>query len=158
MMDSFQSLQLDKQLCFTLYACSREITRRYRPLLEPLGLTYTQYIAMLALWESGRMRMKELGAALHLDSGTLTPLIKKLESAGFVARTRDAQDERNLWLEPTPAGWELREQAADIPSQALCQSGISLEEGQALFDQLHALLGKLQSESDNGEQPRECKI
>lgn len=150
-MDGFQTLQLDKQLCFALYACSREITRRYRPLLEPLGLTYTQYIALLALWEAGKLRMKELGAALHLDSGTLTPLVKKLESAGLVKRARDAQDERNLWVEVTAAGWQLREQAVDIPYQAFCQSGISVQEGQALFEQLHTLLGRLQPGDVDGD-------
>jgi len=140
------AMRLDKQLCFALYACSREITKRYRPLLEPLGLTYTQYITMLTLWETDRMKVKELGAALHLDSGTLTPLLKKLETIGYVKRTRDVEDERNVWIEVTSEGRALQAVAAEIPSKIICDSGIDVEEAIRLQQQLSTLLQQLNPE------------
>lgn len=136
-------MELDQQLCFAVYACSREITKLYRPLLEPLGLTYTQYVTMLALWESGKMKVKELGQALYLDSGTLTPLLKKLEASGVVTRVRDSRDERNVFIEVTEAGWELREKASQVPLQIFCNSGIGVEEAQELHLQLVSILRKL---------------
>jgi len=139
------AMRLDQQLCFALYACSREITKRYRPLLEPLGLTYTQYITMLALWEKNRMKVKELGAALNLDSGTLTPLLKKLEIIGYVRRARDVEDERNVWIEVTPEGRALQAQAAEIPSKIICDSGIDVEEAIQLRQQLTTLLQQLEN-------------
>ncbi|MBQ5580666.1 MAG: MarR family transcriptional regulator, partial [Clostridia bacterium] len=89
-------LKLDNQLCFSLYVCSKEVIKRYKPLLEPYGLTYTGYITMMALWEKDNVNVKELGSRLFLDSGTLTPLLKKLEVQGYVERTRDPRDERNI--------------------------------------------------------------
>lgn len=144
-MESQSFMDLDKQLCFALYACSKEITKMYRPLLAPLGLTYTQYITLLAIWKEGRMKVKELGEVLFLDSGTLTPLLKKLEAAGLVKRTRDVQDERNVWIEVTEAGQAMREQAAHIPQTAFCRSGMTPEEAIALHRQLKELLQRLNS-------------
>ena len=103
----FSSLKLDNQLCFPLYAASREVIRRYRPFLEELDLTYTQYITMMVFWEVGQINVKELGKRLYLDSGTLTPLLKSLEAKGYVNRSRSKSDERVLNVELTVAGEEL---------------------------------------------------
>lgn len=110
-------LRLDNQLCFPLYACSREVIRRYKPVLDEIDLTYTQYIAMLVLWECRSVTAKELGSRLYLDSGTLTPLLKKLEAKGLLTRRRSAQDERSLIVAITPEGEALRERAAHIPAE-----------------------------------------
>jgi MarR family transcriptional regulator, organic hydroperoxide resistance regulator len=109
-------LALDQQLCFALYDASRALIRAYGPLLEPLGLTYPQYVAMLALWEESEpVTVGALGDRLGLDSGTLTPLFKRLEQSGLVRRSRDPKDERRVLVTLTSAGWALRDQAADIP-------------------------------------------
>jgi len=120
-------LRLDNQLCFALYAAGGLVTRAYRPLLEPLGLTYPQYLVMLALWEQAPRTVKALGQALDLDSGTLTPLLKRLETAGFVTRRRDAEDERKLQVELTEAGRALREKAAGVPTALACQLHLPVE-------------------------------
>lgn len=114
---TYDSLLLENQLCFPLYACSREVVKKYKPYLDEIGLTYTQYIAMMVLWEKKSVNVKELGEALHLDSGTLTPLLKKMESQGLVMRNRSSEDERNLIVTLTKAGEELREKAIDIPQK-----------------------------------------
>ena len=121
-------LRLDNQLCFALYAASGLVTRAYRPLLEPLGLTYPQYLVMMALWETAPRTVKALGQALDLDSGTLTPLLKRLETAGFVTRRRDAEDERKVQVDLTAAGQALREKAADVPAALACQLHLPLDE------------------------------
>lgn len=121
-------LRLDNQLCFALYAASGLVTRAYRPLLEPLGLTYPQYLVMLALWEEAPRTVKALGQALDLDSGTLTPLLKRLEANGFVTRRRDAEDERKVQIDLTPAGVALREKAAAVPAALACQLHLPLED------------------------------
>lgn len=109
-------LDLDQQLCFALYDASRALIRTYGPLLEPLGLTYPQYVTMLALWETSEpVSVGELGDRLGLDSGTLTPLLKRLERSDLVERRRDRDDERRVLVTPSAAGWALREAAADIP-------------------------------------------
>lgn len=113
--DKFEVLKLGNQLCFPLYACAKEIIRLYRKPLEKIGLTYTQYIAMMVLWEFGAMTEKELGGKLYLDSGTLTPVLKKLEKAGFVKRQRLAKDERSLNISLTGKGNGLKEKAVNIP-------------------------------------------
>ena len=123
-----ERLRLDNQLCFALYAASGLVTRAYRPLLEPLGLTYPQYLVMLALWEQAPRTVKALGQALELDSGTLTPLLKRLESADFVTRTRDAQDERRVQIALTDKGEALREKAAEVPAALACQLHLPLEQ------------------------------
>ena len=113
----FDKQKLENQLCFPLYACSREMIKLYTPVLDEFGLTYTQYITMLVLWEKKVVTVKQLGEALYLDSGTLTPLLKKLEAKGLVTRTRSEEDERNLIVTLTDAGEAMKEQAAHIPDR-----------------------------------------
>lgn len=110
-----EALKLDNQLCFALYACSKEVVRRYKPFLDQLGITYTQYIALMVLWETDGVSVGELGERLLLDSGTLTPLLKKMESAGLVRRQRSAGDERRVEVHLTQAGRNLKSQAARVP-------------------------------------------
>ena len=132
-------LLLQNQLCFPLYAAAKETVRCYRAYLDPLGLTYTQYIAMMALWEHKKMTISEMGRLLYLDSGTLTPMLKKMEQAGLLMRTRSATDERNVEITLTDAGWELREKATHVPS-GMAQF-VNLEPGEVI--QLYHLLYKL---------------
>lgn len=132
-------LKLEGQLCFPLYAVSKEIIKRYRPYLEALNLTYTQYIALLVLWEKRRLSVKELGQELFLDSGTLTPMLKNLETKGYVSRYRSTEDERVLIVEVTQAGDALKETARGIPDRVADGMDLTAEE----TEQLHALLCKL---------------
>lgn len=134
-----ESLKLENQLCFPLYACAKEIVRCYTPLLEPLGLTYTQYIAMMVMWEHKSISVRDMGKLLFLDSGTLTPMLKKMEKAGWIQRKRSESDERMVILTLTAKGNELHDKAAEIPSKmARC---VALENDDAL--QLYSLLNKL---------------
>ena len=134
-----QSLKLENQLCFPLYACAKEIVRRYTPLLEPLGLTYTQYIAMMVMWEHKSISVRDMGKLLFLDSGTLTPMLKKMEKAGWIQRKRSERDERMVILTITARGEELHDKAAEIPSKmARC---VTLENDDTLH--LYSLLNKL---------------
>ncbi|KAI3592134.1 Organic hydroperoxide resistance transcriptional regulator [Cupriavidus sp. U2] len=137
-------LQLDQQLCFALYSTSLAMTKLYKPILGELGLTYPQYLVMLVLWEHDEVSVSELGSRLTLDSGTLTPLLKRLESAGFVRRGRDAEDERRVLVSLTDAGRGLRSAAADIPERLLCAMQCSVEEIQALTSRLHGLRSTLE--------------
>ena len=114
---TYDSLKLQNQLCFPLYACSKEIIRAYKPFLDEIDLTYTQYITMMVLWEKKEMNVKTLGENLYLDSGTLTPVLKKLESKGFLERKRSKEDERNLIVSITPVGEALKEKAKSIPDR-----------------------------------------
>ena len=125
-------VRLGDLLCFALYSTSHALTKAYKPLLDPLKLTYPQYLAMLVLWEGDGLTVKELGERLHLDSGTLTPLLKRLEAQGRLRRQRDARDERQVRVCLTEAGHELRERAREVPAQIACMSGHSLPEIQAL--------------------------
>ena len=136
-------LELDHQLCFALYVSSKEIIRRYRPFLEPLHLTYTGYITMLALWESDNVSVKALGERLTLDSGTLTPLLKKMESQSLIARSRSEQDERTVLIRLTPKGRQLKEKAADIPAKVFSASKIDPDKVVQLIDFLHRLSNHL---------------
>lgn len=115
MSDKYDVLKLDNQLCFPLYACAKEIVRKYKPFLDEIDLTYTQYITMMVMWESKKINVKELGERLYLDSGTLTPLLKRLEQKGLVKRERDSTDERVLIVSITEADEALKEQAVEIP-------------------------------------------
>lgn len=134
-----ESLKLENQLCFPLYACAKEIVRRYTPLLEPLGLTYTQYIAMMVMWEHKSISVRDMGKLLFLDSGTLTPMLKKMEKAGWIQRKRSERDERMVILTITARGEELHDKAAEIPSKmSRC---VTLENDEAL--QLYSLLNKM---------------
>ncbi len=134
------ALLLDSQLCFPLYACAREVVKRYRPFLDGIGLTYTQYIAMMVLWETPCISSRQLGRRLFLDSGTLTPVLKKLESMGYINRKRDEKDERNLILTLTEAGEALKERAALIPPQMSACIRMDPQDAIQLYTLLHRLL------------------
>lgn len=134
------SLKLENQLCFPLYACSREVVKKYKPFLDKIGLTYTQYIAMMVLWEKKSINVKSLGQYLYLDSGTLTPLLKKLEADGLVTRTRSPEDERNLIVEITPKGKQLKEEALAIPAQIGACINLSPDDAQTLYQLLYKIL------------------
>jgi DNA-binding MarR family transcriptional regulator len=136
-------LQLDAQLCFALYAASRSMTAVYRPLLEPLGLTYPQYLVMLVLWQRDAQSVRELGASLLLDSGTLTPLLKRLESAGLLSRQRRRQDEREVEVRLSAAGQQLRERAHGIPHCIADRVGMPVEQLVALHTELRGLISRL---------------
>ncbi len=138
-----QALLLDNQLCFALYSASLAMTRLYKPLLDDLGLTYPQYIAMLVLWERDGLMVSELGERLSLDSGTLTPLLKRLEALGLVARIRDVQDERRVHITLTAAGRKLKTRAARIPGCILAASQCSIPELISLTQQVQALRQRL---------------
>ena len=142
MQDDFSLLRLDNQLCFPLYACSREIIKRYTPYLDEIGLTYTQYITMMVLWEKRSVGVKALGDKLFLDSGTLTPVLKKLEAKGLVTRERSKEDERSLVVSVTEAGDALRARAAEIPAQISRCSTLTPGEAAELYRILYKLLGR----------------
>lgn len=143
-MDRFDCLKLENQLCFPLYACAKEIVRRYKPFLDELELTYTQYIAMMVLWEKKELNVKELGEFLYLDSGTLTPLLKKLESKGYLVRERSKADERNLLITITKAGEQLRERAVTVPEKVGRCVDLTPEEAAQLYQLLYKLLGRFE--------------
>ena len=136
----YDALKIGNQLCFPLYACSREIIKRYKPFLDEIDLTYTQYIAMMVLWEQGQLTVKELGNALYLDSGTLTPLLKKMEAKGLITRRRSGEDERSLIVSLTEEGEALREQALSVPHQMASCVRLEPEEAQELYRLLYKLL------------------
>lgn len=136
----YDAVKLENQLCFPLYAAARETIKLYKPYLDKLDLTYTQYITMMVLWEKRQQTVKELGAALYLDSGTLTPLLKKLEEKGYVSRNRSEIDERNLIVSITEAGDALREQALGIPAEMTKWVNLTAEETKQLYDLLYRLL------------------
>ena len=133
------STKLEDQLCFALYTTSNALTRFYRPHLERLGLTYPQYLVMLALWDEDNRIVKDLGARLGLDSGTMTPLLKRLEGAGLVRRARDAQDERRVVISLSAQGSALAAQAADLPTTIAKATGLSTAEIGALVEQLETV-------------------
>ncbi|MDO9115530.1 MAG: MarR family transcriptional regulator [Polaromonas sp.] len=136
-------LLLDNQLCFALYSTSLAMTKLYKPLLDELGLTYPQYLAMLVLWEKDGLTVSELGERLFLDSGTLTPLLKRLETSGFLSRLRDVQDERRVHISLTAAGRKLKSRAARIPGCILSATQCSIPELVALTQQVQALRQRL---------------
>ncbi|SOZ09429.1 MarR family winged helix-turn-helix transcriptional regulator [Cupriavidus taiwanensis] len=146
-------LLLDHQLCFALYSSSLAMTKLYKPLLSELGLTYPQYLVMLVLWETETLSVSELGNRLALDSGTLTPLLKRLAVSGLVSRTRDAADERRVLVSLTDAGRALRRRAEGIPEQMLCATQCPVEEIQALTRRLHALRSTLEQARTDSSLP-----
>lgn len=137
---NYDSLKIEHQLCFPLYACSREVIKRYTPYLTELGLTYTQYVAMLVVWEHKQLTSKELGLILYLDSGTLTPLLRKLEAKGLITRQRSASDERNLLITVTEEGLALRDRALHIPTELAKCVNLGVEESITLHRLLYKLL------------------
>ena len=138
---NYDALKLENQLCFPLYACAREIVKRYKPFLDEIDLTYTQYIAMMVMWEHRELLAKDLGRYLYLDSGTLTPVLKKLEEKGLVDRARDPQDERNLVVTLTPRGEALKTAAARVPEQMAACVSLEPDEAATLYKLLYKLLG-----------------
>lgn len=142
-MDKYDCLKLENQICFPLYACSKEVVRRYRPLLDRLDITYTQYIVMMVLWSQKQINVKELGKKLYLDSGTLTPVLKSLESKGYIERHRSEKDERVLLATLTEAGEQLREKAVEVPSQIACCIHIEPEEAMELYRLLYKILDNM---------------
>lgn len=141
----YDCLKLENQLCFPLYACAKEIVRKYKPFLDKLDLTYTQYITMLILWEKKQSNVKELGKNLYLDSGTLTPLLKKLESKGYISRQRSERDERNLIVTITDDGMKLRERALEVPSKMGKCVCLDKEQSEILYKMLYQVLESLDS-------------
>ncbi|MBR1642500.1 MAG: MarR family transcriptional regulator [Butyrivibrio sp.] len=141
--DKYESLKLSNQLCFPLYACSKEIIRKYKPYLDDIDLTYTQYIAMMVLWEKKTVNVKMLGECLYLDSGTLTPVLKKLESKGYITRVRSSEDERNLVVSITPEGEKLKDKALSIPPSMGSCVKLTAEESQLLYKLLYKIIGNV---------------
>jgi len=139
---NYDALKIENQICFPLYACSREIIKQYTPFLSSIGLTYTQYIAMMVLWDKKSLTVKELGQQLYLDSGTLTPLLKKLEAKGLVTRIRSTSDERNLIVTITNDGELLKERAVQIPARMAQCSRLKPEEAANLYRILYKMLGR----------------
>ena len=137
---NYDALKLKNQLCFPLYAVSKEVTRLYKPFLDPLNLTYTQYITMMVLWETDHINVKSLGEKLYLDSGTLTPLLKKLESQSLIERTRSKENERNVIITLTDSGWALRDQAIKVPEQIISCLNVTPEDAEALYRILNRIL------------------
>lgn len=140
--NKYDCLKLDNQLCFPMYAASRKIVKTYTPYLKPLGLTYTQYITLMVLWEEGEVKIKDLGEKLYLDTGTLTPLLKKMEDAGLLTRKRSEEDERVVNVKITDKGMQLRDKCLDIPAKVggcVCLKESDIE---PLFRALHAILNE----------------
>ena len=144
MQKEYKELRLENQLCFPLYACAKEVTRRYKPFLDPLGVTYTQYITMMVLWEKKEVRVKDLGEVLYLDSGTLTPLLKRLEQKGLITRSRYQDDERALCVQITDLGETLQEKAKSVPEEMRACLPLSAEEMQVLKKLLDRTLSAIE--------------
>ena len=142
----YEALRLKNQLCFPLYVCSRELTRRYQPMLEAINLTYTQYVVMMYFWEMGSASLKDVSRALLLDPSTLTPVIRKLEQKGYLSRKRDPMDERSQIIRLTEAGRALRDDALEIPAQMGSCLGLDREEAEALG----GLIGKVLTNIERG--------
>ncbi|MEV6218004.1 MarR family winged helix-turn-helix transcriptional regulator [Nocardia sp. NPDC058379] len=144
-------LRLDRQVCFALAVANRSVLAVYRPLLEPLGLTHPQYLVMLALWGEAPMSVKAVAEAIQLDSATLSPLLKRLESAGLITRRRDPHDERTLHIDLTAAGRDLRRQAEEIPPAVVERLGVSLAD----LEELRDVLGRVNAAARRASDVRE---
>jgi DNA-binding MarR family transcriptional regulator len=146
-----ESLKLSNQLCFAIYSTAHAFTRIYKPILDPFGLTYPQYLTLLVLWERDGLTVKEIGQRLHLDSGTLTPVLKRLEASGYVQRSRDMADERQVRVTLTQRGREIRKQAAAGRREVVCASGWTEEQIRALKGELDQLRTALRGDAQNAE-------
>jgi DNA-binding MarR family transcriptional regulator len=146
MEEMYESLKLENQLCFPLYACAKEIVRRYTPFLEELDLTYTQYLTMMVLWEKKELNVKELGDRLYLDSGTLTPLLKKLEAKGYITRARSKEDERSLKVTITKNGEDLKAVAMTIPQKMMGTVPLKQEDATQLYVLLYKTLHEMKAQ------------
>ena len=142
-MDKYPQLKLENQICFPIYACAKEITKAYKPFLDELDLTYTQYITMMVIWEHKELKVKEVGKYLYLDSNTLTPLLKRLEEKGYVTRRRSAEDERDLIVTITKQGEALKKKASSVPGKLVSCIDLEPQKAQALYALLYELLEKL---------------
>lgn len=142
-MNPYDLLKLENQLCFPLYAAAKEVVRTYTPYLEGIGLTYTQYITMMVLWERRTIAVKDLGQLLYLDTGTLTPVLKKLEAKGLVSRRRDAGDERSVLVTVTEEGLRLRAEAVSIPEKVGACIPLTPEDAHTLYTLLHRMLRRM---------------
>lgn len=142
-----ESLSLKNQLCFPIYLCSKEIIRKYTPILDELDLTYTQYIVMMYFWETGKSNLKDIGKTLLLDSSTLTPLLKKLEKKGYITRVRSTIDERNLEIELTEKGEELKTKAMEVPKKIEKCIDITEEEAKVLYKLMYKIILNTQKEN-----------
>ncbi|MCH5340185.1 MAG: MarR family transcriptional regulator [Acetatifactor sp.] len=143
MADRYDALKLKNQICFPLYACSKEIVKAYKPYLDELDLTYTQYITMMVMWEHKELKVKEVGEYLFLDSSTLTPLLKRLEEKGYVTRRRSSEDERDLIVTITDSGEALKEKAVKVPEKLAACVDLNSQKAQALYALLYEVIGKL---------------
>jgi MarR family transcriptional regulator, organic hydroperoxide resistance regulator len=148
MVKEFEQLKLDNQLCFLLYAASREMTKQYKPLLEALDVTYPQYLVLLLLWEQEEMSVKKMGEMLYLDSGTLTPMLKRMEQQGLVTRERTAEDQRSVTVTLTEKGHSIKNKASGIPARIFELSGNNEEEYQSLKASLTKLLNILHQHNE----------
>ena len=148
MNNEYDCLKLENQLCFPLYACSKEIVRRYKPLLDKLDLTYTQYIVMMVMWEDKEINVKSLGERLFLDSGTLTPVLKKLEQKNYISRNRSSNDERNLIISVTSKGMKLRDKAKDVPPEIGKCVNLTPEEAMTMYKGLYKILDTLKNDGE----------
>ena len=146
MENKYEGLQLDNQLCFPLYAASKEVIKKYRPFLDKIGLTYTQYITMMVMWEHQKMNVKDLGVELFLDSGTLTPVLKELETKGYLKRERSSVDERVLLVSLTPNGEKLKDRAVSIPKTVATMLKLDQKEALELYRILYKILRNLNQE------------
>lgn len=147
-MGKYDALKIENQFCFPMYVASKEIVRSYTPYLEPLGLTYTQYITMMVLWEKEEMSVKELCEILYLNSGTLTPLLKKLEAKGLITRQRNQNDERSLIVALTKEGKALRDQALQVPKQVRCHIGLEDEEIKTMLMLIYKMMAHSQFQTE----------
>ena len=143
MSNKYDVLKLENQLCFPLYVCAKEVVRAYKPYLDELDITYTQYITMMVMWEHKELRVKEIGEHLYLDSGTLTSVLKKLEEKGFVTRKRSEKDERDLIVTITDKGTALKEKAVRVPERLGSCIELDPQKAKALYDTLYEVIGKL---------------
>ena len=143
MSGKYDVLKLENQLCFPLYVCAKEVVRAYKPYLDELDITYTQYITMMVMWEHKELRVKEIGEHLYLDSGTLTSVLKKLEEKGFVTRKRSEKDERDLIVTITDKGTALKEKAVHVPEKLGACVELDPQKAKALYDTLYEIIGKL---------------
>ncbi|MEC1262425.1 MarR family transcriptional regulator [Bacillus swezeyi] len=147
MANEFEHMKLERQLCFLLYASSREMTKLYKPLLDELNITYPQYLALLLLWEHGELSVKKMGKLLYLDSGTLTPMLKRMEQGGLLTRERSPEDERSVVVKLSASGKSLQQKASRIPADMLKQTDLTDEELKDLKHSLHSLLASLTKEN-----------
>ncbi|MFS0634884.1 MarR family transcriptional regulator [Mesobacillus foraminis] len=143
-MNGEEFLKLENQLCFAIYACSREITRLYRPILDDLELTYPQFLTLAVLWEHQRLTVKEISQHLHLDSGTLTPMLKRMEAMGLLERKRASEDERKVYIELTNKGIHLKKKAIQLPEECIPHFGLSVHQYKELLDSMQQLIENLQ--------------